>query len=46
MVLALETKVPKIFHVVFASLYGFAAFADWRLGTLENVYSDTVVFSG
>ena len=39
-------KCKKIFHAVFASLYGFAAPADWRFGTLQNARPDTVAFSG
>lgn len=33
---ALDTKVQKNFHAVFASLYGFAALADWRFGISQN----------
>lgn len=30
--------MPKIFHVVFASVYGFVVLADWRFCTLQNAY--------
>ena len=39
-------KCLKIFHAVFASLYGFAALVDWRFGTLQNACPDTAAFSG
>jgi hypothetical protein len=38
--------VPKNISPVFASLYSFAALADWRFGTLRNDYPDTAAFSG
>ena len=39
-------KCLKIFHAVFASLYGFAALVDWCFGTSQNARPDTVAFSG
>ena len=38
--------MPKKFHAVFASLYGFIAPADWHFGISQNARSDTAAFSG
>lgn len=38
-------KCPPIFHTVFASLYGFVAFADWYFCTLQNARLDMATFS-